>query len=42
LTRLTLPRAKLAPGTYRFDVRVVARVNPGPVAQYLSTPLTAG
>ena len=32
LTRLTLPRAKLAPGTYRFDVRVVARVNPGPVA----------
>jgi hypothetical protein len=42
VTRLRLPRAKLAPGTYRFDVRVVARVNPGPVAQYLSTPLTAG
>jgi hypothetical protein len=42
LTRVTLPRAKLALGTYRLDVRVVARVNPGPVARYLSGPLTAG
>jgi len=42
LTRVTLPRAKLAPGSYRFDVRVVARVNPGAVAQYLSAPLTVG
>jgi hypothetical protein len=42
LTRVTLPRVKLAPGTYRLDLRVVARVNPGPVAQYLSAPLAAG
>jgi hypothetical protein len=42
LTKVTLPRAKLAAGTYRVDVRIVARVNPGPVARYLSSPLTAG
>jgi hypothetical protein len=42
LTRVTLPRAKLTPGTYRVDVRMVARVNAGPVTQYLSPPLTAG
>jgi hypothetical protein len=42
LTRVTLPQAKLAAGSYRLDVRVVARVNPGPVAKYLSPPLTTG
>jgi hypothetical protein len=41
LAKLVLPRAKLAPGSYRFDVRIVARVNPGPVARYLSPPLAA-
>ena len=38
-TRITLPKAKLAPGSYRVDVRIVARVNPGPVTRYLSPPL---
>jgi len=42
LTRIALPRAKLDPGSYRMDVRIVARVNPGTVTQYLSPPLTAG
>ena len=42
LTKIVLPRAKLAPGSYRIDVRIVARVNPGAVARYLSPPLTAG
>jgi hypothetical protein len=42
LTRVVLPKAKLSAGTYRVDVRVVARVNPGPVAKLLSPPLTAG
>jgi hypothetical protein len=42
LTKIVLPRAKLAPGSYRVDVRIVARVNPGAVARYLSPPLTAG
>jgi hypothetical protein len=40
LTRIVLPRAKLAPGSYRVDVRIVARVNPGTVTQYFG-PLTA-
>src|SRR5581483_10258478 len=30
-TSVTLPKAKLAGGTYRVDVRLVARVNPGAV-----------
>jgi len=38
-TSVTLPKAKLAGGTYRVDVRLVARVNPGAVTQYLSPPL---
>jgi hypothetical protein len=42
LTKIVLPRAKLAPGSYRVDVRIVARVNPGAVTRYLSPPLTAG
>jgi hypothetical protein len=42
LTKVTLPRAKLAAGTYQVDVRIVARVNPGAVTRYLSPPLTAG
>jgi hypothetical protein len=42
LTKVTLPRAKVTAGTYRVDVRIVARVNPGAVTSYLSPPLTAG
>ena len=42
VTRITLPRAKLAPGAYRIDVRTVARVNPGPVTRSLGAPLAAG
>jgi hypothetical protein len=42
LTRVVLPRAKLSSGSYRVDVRIVARVNPGTVTQYFSQPLTAG
>jgi hypothetical protein len=39
LTRITLPQTKLAAGSYRVDVRIVARVNPGPVTRYLGPPL---
>lgn len=42
LTKVVLPRAKLAPGAYRIDVRIVARVNPGAVTQELGPPLTTG
>jgi hypothetical protein len=42
LTKIRLPRAKLAPGTYRIDVRIVARVNPGAVTRDLGPPLAAG
>jgi hypothetical protein len=42
LTSIVLPAAKIAPGSYRLDVRLVARVNPGAVTRYLSPPLTAG
>jgi len=42
LTKVTLPRAKLAPGAYRLDVRIVARVNPGAVTRDLGPPLTVG
>jgi hypothetical protein len=42
LTKITLPKAKLAAGSYRVDVRIVARVNPGPLTRYLSTPLPTG
>ncbi|HEY8644994.1 MAG TPA: D-glucuronyl C5-epimerase family protein [Gaiellaceae bacterium] len=42
LTKIALPRAKLAPGSYRIDIRIVARVNPGTVTRYLGPPLTAG
>ena len=42
LTRIALPRAKLAPGTYRVDARIIARVNPGTVTQVFGPPLTAG
>jgi hypothetical protein len=42
LTRVVLPKAKLPPGTYRVDVRIVARVNPGPVARYLGPSLSVG
>jgi len=39
LTKVTLPRAKLAAGTYRIDVRIVARINPGAVTRYVSAPM---
>jgi hypothetical protein len=34
-----LPRAKVPPGTYRVDVRLVSRVNPGAVTRYVGPPL---
>jgi hypothetical protein len=36
---LKLTRTKVPPGTYRVDVRLVSRVNPGPVTRYLGPPL---
>jgi hypothetical protein len=39
-TTVVLPKTTLPPGTYRVDVRLVSQVNPGPVAQLLSPPLT--
>jgi hypothetical protein len=39
---IALPKVKLPRGTYRVDVRLVSRVNPGVVTRYLSPPLTAG
>jgi D-glucuronyl C5-epimerase C-terminus len=36
---VTLPSAKLAPGSYRIDVRLVSQVNPAPVLRQLSDPL---
>jgi hypothetical protein len=41
LTTITLPKAKLTAGAYKVDVRLVARVNPGPVTRYLSPLLSA-
>jgi hypothetical protein len=41
LTTVTLPKAKLAAGAYKVDVRLVAQVNPGPVTRYLSPFLSA-
>jgi hypothetical protein len=37
---VTLPKAKLGAGPYRVGVRLVAQVNPGPVTQLESPPLT--
>ncbi|MFL5927374.1 MAG: D-glucuronyl C5-epimerase family protein [Gaiellaceae bacterium] len=42
VTRIALPKAKLPRGTYKVDVRLVARVNPGPVTQYVGPPLRVG
>ncbi len=39
---VTLPRAKLKPGAYRIDVRLVNQVNPGPVSEQTSPPLAVG
>ena len=39
---IALPQTKLVPGTYRFDVRLVSRVNPGSVIQLTSPSLSAG
>ncbi len=38
-TTVTLPKAKLAPGSYKVDVRLVNQVNPAPVVRQLSEPL---
>jgi D-glucuronyl C5-epimerase-like protein len=42
VTRITLPKAKLPPDTYKVDVRLVSRVNPGAVTRYLGPPLSVG
>ena len=39
---VTLPQAKLKPGTYSLDVRLVNQVNPGLVTEQASPPLSAG
>jgi hypothetical protein len=39
---IALPKAKLAAGAYKVDVRLVSRVNPGAVTRYVSPPLTVG
>ena len=36
---ITLPAAKLAAGSYRFDVRLVSRTNPGTVTRTVRSPL---
>jgi hypothetical protein len=36
VSTLKLPKVKLAPGSYRLDVRLVARVNPGAIFQQLA------
>jgi hypothetical protein len=39
-TRVAFPARKLAPGRYRFTVRLVAPVNPGPQRSLASAPFT--
>ena len=39
---VTLPAQRLAAGRYRLDVRLVSRVDPGPVTRRMSAWLTAG
>jgi hypothetical protein len=39
---ITLPGQRLAPGRYRFDVRLLSRVDPGAVTRRTSPWLTAG
>ena len=39
---VTLPQAKLKPGTYSLGVRLVNQVNPGPVTEQTSQPLSVG
>jgi hypothetical protein len=38
-TAISLPVAKLPTGSYRFDVRLVSRTNPGTITRSLSGPL---
>jgi hypothetical protein len=38
-TAISLPAAKLPAGSYRFDVRLVSRTNPGTITRTLSRPL---
>ena len=38
-TAISLPAAKLPAGSYRFDVRLVSRTNPGSITRTLSGPL---
>ena len=39
--QITLPKAKLAPGSYTLEVQLVAQVNPGAITKLESPPLTA-
>ena len=41
-SRITLPQARLASGTYTVSVQLVAQVNPGAVTKLESPPLVAG
>jgi hypothetical protein len=38
---ITLPKAKLAPGSYTFGVQLVAQANPGAITKLESPPLDA-
>ena len=38
VTAIRLPKAKLARGTYRLELRLVARVNPGELTRWVSEP----
>ena len=38
-TAISLPAAKLPAGSYRFDVRLVSKTNPGTITRTLSSPL---
>jgi D-glucuronyl C5-epimerase-like protein len=39
---ITLPKAKLAPGSYTFGVQLVAQANPGSITKLESPPLSSG
>jgi hypothetical protein len=41
-TKLTISGAALSAGKYRLRVQIVASTSPGPVQQYVSTPLSLG
>jgi hypothetical protein len=39
-TTVTLPKAKLTAGAYHLHIRLIDQVNPGPLVQLQSPPLT--